>query len=536
MMYANQYSSINQNFQVAITGLPVELRNLEPRNIYWVNIQTFPLCLTLLKQILEHSGEDNRGLLVSGRDPTQLIEQLALKSTPRDIRLFQMGNKIKPGLDNLVRTLDRQLKPKSRTIMLCLPTHLIVEEDQNYQTLFNHWQDWLKNNDCTLLVLAYYPDTDRLAKLLTPFNQALSGLASLTADDDDTCHYQIEHWRSSLKAMCAQTLELRLKNTGLYVAALPQMPIQTASTNDPGQMLFEKKALNGFSVNLRPSWQVFETREALVAAASIATDATVIFGLQSHDELSEIAATLHRLRTERGASLKLVLHELGLPLRHIDEQRILDSGATLVIPAATPIARFLSLLEEIQPLVYTRTLTTDPQRLFESQKEAKTSGIVSATELIQHLQALLDAPATTVQGILVCLQPAPGLSAQITLRELNLKRLDDAACTLDDKLYLFLYGCHPHLVDVALKSLFKIPYKELFTAHSELSTREEIEGELQRMRFKQDDIQSATLEATNAVTVNRIPPIELTEPTADQHHVTTRRYHPQRTVLALKAT
>lgn len=466
-------------FQLSLEGLPVELRRLRETGLYWVDVSNTAQQMQLLYQIISTAPIEARGLLASTTDPANWLKGARLNHIHQDIRLFQLGPKKEQALDSFTRDLDRAFRPKERTLLLCLPSDYAMYLAYEGNALLGEWKAWLGKNRCTLVILACNEAPQALEQQLLPLNHIIAGISRLTTEPDT---YHVMYWRSSLNVMGSHAFTLRQKNQRLEVQPITEVHHETATAHANRSFLFEKKAVERLGLRVADDWKVFDSRSALYEQALTETTATVIFSLNALADLPEIARMLHTLRLQRGNRLKLVVLELSTPLRHLDAERLLDCGASYVIPSGTPLPRILSLLESMQSLSHDRPLLSDPEHAFNPDTTERVRGIVSPAVFGQYIAQLLSSKEAIIPGVLICMTPVPGLRVEQILEELNLKRFDDIASALGDTLYVFLYGCHPHLVSVALNNLFRLPYRELFSRHTELSEREEIEGEYQRIR------------------------------------------------------
>lgn len=466
-------------FQLSLEGLPVELRRLRETGLYWVGVSNTTQQMQLLYQIISTAPVEARGLLASATDPANWLKGARLNHIHQDIRLFQLGPKKEHALASFTRDLDRAFRPKERTLLLCLPSDYAMHLAYEGNELLGEWKAWLGKNRCTLVILACNEATEALEQQLLPLNHIIAGISRLNTEPDT---YHVTYWRSSLNVMGSHAFTLIQKNQRLEVQPISEGHNETATTRTSRVFLFEKQAVERLGLRIAHDWKVFDSRSALYEQALTETTATVIFSLSALTDLPDMGRMLHTLRLQRGNRLKLVVLELSTPLRHLDAERLLDCGASYVIPSGTPLPRILSLLESMQSLSYERTLLSDPEHAFSPDTTERVRGIVSPAVFGQYIAQLLSSKESLIPGVLICMTPVPGLRVEQTLEELNLKRFDDVASALGGTLYVFLYGCHPHLVPVALNNLFRLPYRELFSRHTELSEREEIEGEYQRIR------------------------------------------------------
>lgn len=498
-------------------------------SLYWINVESPALCQALLRQILGASGDGARGVLATVPEPSSILDSLALPTASRDIRLFHIRRKPAACLKTFTRDLDSALRPRERVILACLPGSHVEPFREQLDELMDRWSSWLEENGCSLLILHCDPAANRMIPALVASNDTLSGLASLSATSPGRGVYQVEYWRTSEHVMGRHTFELAIGSEGIAVRAAPTL-MHAAAPGERRRFLFEAAALEGSTVHLNGDWKIFPTRDELVRQAQTETTATVVFALESLGSLPEFATLVHSLRLQRGPLLKLVLREMASPLRQTDAQKILDCGASVVIPAGTSVARMLDMLEEQHNVGYSRELVPDPTVVFGPASDNHPSGITSATEFIAYVSDMAQASSGQVSGALVQLAPVPGLTAAQTLMELNLRRFDDTACVLGDHLYVFLYGCHPRLVGTALKTLFRIPFDELFASHSELVTREEIEAGCERMRAELQE----TGPGNEAHAVSGTTPIGNTTDTLHNSNNSQPRYQPEPLSLKIR--
>lgn len=519
----------SRNVQISIHDLPVELRRLRAGSVYWINVESPQLCLAFLRQILGHAGDGARGVLATVPEPSSILDTLALPPSNRDIRLFHIRRKPASCLKAFTRDLDSALRPRSRVILASLPRSHVEPFRGQLDELMERWSTWLEANGCSLLILHCDPEANRMIPALIASNDVLSGLASVSAAGPGRGMYQVEYWRTSDHVMGRHTFELSIGSDDIAVRAASAL-MHGPAPGERRRFLFEAAALQGSTVHLNGDWKIFPTRDELVQQAQAETTATVVFALDSLGSLPELATIFHSLRLQRGPLLKLVLREMAPPLRQIDAQKILDCGASVVVPAGTSVARMLDMLEEHHRVIYSRELVPDPTAVFGPASDNHPSGITGAAEFIAYVSDMVQASSGQVSGALVQLDPVPGLTAAQTLMELNLRRFDDTACALGDHLYVFLYGCHPRLVGTALKTLFRIPFDELFASHRELVTREEIEAGCERMRA---ELQEAGPGHDTDV-VSGTTPIGNTADTLHNSNTMHQRYRPEPLSLRIR--
>src|SRR5690606_15129849 len=317
-----------------------------------------------------------------------------------------------------------------RTLLLCLPASSFPVENDGMLALIAQWHDWLRQNSCVLLVLAYGESAVRVTDRLLPHNHILSGLARLEAIRDRTDYrYTVLHWRNALGAAGLSEIEVVRQERGFKV--VKQEFKHSYAGGDRNLYFLEKKVLGGMSVALLDGWHVCENVEEIMAIGLRANAATLVFGLGSDADLPALARVLHELRHKRGAGLKLVVREMQRTLRYQDEQLLLACGATLVISAGTDLYHFYSLLDRVQDMTYTRELVGDLDAFLASRRNAKLRGKVTSDQFLAYLKQMLDGPETApINGVLLAMSPVPGISPGLAIRQLRLRRFGDVACEL----------------------------------------------------------------------------------------------------------
>src|SRR5690606_41091454 len=70
-------------------------------------------------------------------------------------------------------------------------------------------------------------------------------------------------------------------------------------------------------------------------------------------------------------------------------------------------------------------------------------------------------------AVLVALEPVPGLNTSQVMTQLIMRRNGDVACHVGGVVYLFLLGCRPNLVELALANVFRLPYTDIFVRSEE---------------------------------------------------------------------
>ncbi|NYT82022.1 hypothetical protein H0A70_11080 [Alcaligenaceae bacterium] len=495
----------SQGCHLAIDDLPIELAQLRDGEAYWIALADENDSSALIMQLLRGADPDARAVLICSVDPTSMLAGLPPDQGPADLRTYRLSGEPLKALRALTKDLDRSLRPRGRIIIMRLSAEYFSAAGDHLETVLYRWREWLQSNGCVLLVLAYGEPAVKAVNGMLRFSNVLSGLASLRPSGGEY-DYSVLHWRNAIDAV--GLTQLRLASTPQGYAVSRQRALSAAVGNDRARFLFEAMVLEGVPVFMADDWHVFDSAAELARQAMQATAATVVFGLRSGADLPPLAKTLHALRKQRGPALKLVIREMNRTLRYQDEQLLLACGATLIVPADTPLPRFLSLLETVQGKLYARELAEDPEALIERSRAVSLRGVIGVDPFLDYLDHMLEQnEAASAAGVLVAMIPVPGLTPDLAMGQLHLRRFGDVACELGGMVYLFLFGCHPNLVEVALGNVFGIPYGEIFSDHAAYITMDQIAAEHGRMR-RLFDAQKAnapgTADATRGISVEQM--------------------------------
>lgn len=466
--------------EIAIKDLPVELRLMRKGELYCLGITEEADAFNLARAVLDTASYQSRAVLVSTVDLSNLLANSAPDKGPAEIRFYRLTGGLASALPVMARDLDRLLRPRERTVILVVPADCFDSCADDYQRLLAGWHRWLSANQCSLLLLVHGAGAVKLTSAMLAFSDILSGLAAMVPDGAERL-YRVLHWRNALAVTGRAEFTLVGAGTGYQVRQRLTEP--TAAGSDADTFYIERSVLEGASVFMAKDWHVFDHAKDVFNHAMLANAATVVFALNSIDDITEQARRLHALRQQRGPSLKLVLREMQRSLRYPDEQLLLACGVNLVVPAEISLPRLFSLLESIQGQTYRQELVSDLERYIERSRSPSLQGIVDAecfsTYVNRMLEHLKDAAC---DGILVALTPVPGLAAVHSLGQLNMRRMGDVACELDGVVYLFLYGCRPALADIALTNVFHLSYREMFSEHMVYASISDIQSQLTRMR------------------------------------------------------
>ena len=481
-------------FPLGVGLLWDDLQHMQARGLYWTHVDQQQDASVWCQQVLEAQASDSQVALITlGDSPNDLAAGLD-QAGPTTLALFSLPASSQ-ALHRLPSDLNRAFKPlrakadphtsHAPLLLLVLPARTWQQhmDEQATHLWLAQMATWLRQRKCCLLVISYGSGGEELRAQLQHEHHSLQGLAALR-HQQDSYHYQLVFWANQKGVSAQQELAMVPTARGWQLAATAQAP--APSIEDEHQFLCQQSVLEG-GMPLSEHWQLFADNQALAEAALDTQTATLIFALQYNRDIVMVARQLHQLRHHCGKGIKLIVREVGVSLRQADERLLLACGANLVVCHHVPLSRFLVQLEGLQGQRFTRYIPTDITPLLDALIPLKLKGVLklepfcaALTELITHPMVAEDA-----KGVLVALQPVPGLKAAQALTLCRLNRMGDVATVADDTLFMFLFSCSINDVNLALSHIFKLPVADLILQHHAWHQDEAIFTELQKIRRRQ---------------------------------------------------
>lgn len=451
------------HISLGIQGLLDQQIALRTGGIFWVTVDQSADARLLARQFLEAIPAHVPATLVCGSGSVQaLISDLAPDRGPDKLRLYEIAQKvIAPGLATLSRDLARTGIEQGCQIALVVPSNSWAETVSVRH--LQHWcerlRPWLKARDATLLVIAHGEASPLHANLLQ-LNETLSGLSRLYRHNGDI-RYQLHFWHNAMGVSAGQEFKLSIQDKTLTLIPQTAVDTQPRVADDQHVYLAERAVLEG-TPSLSRHWYLFESREALLEQARTARAATIIVGIDNSHQLLELAQQLHDLREQCGPALKIVVREMEPAVRYRDERLLLACGANIIVPDGTLLSRFLSLIESVQGQRWQHTRNSDFATLLERQRPPQIRGLVSPREFYETVEQIYADSLGEVTHQLVRFEPVQGLSEDVFLNQMCLRRFGDIACLLNGDLYLFLFACRADGLDPALGNICRLPWRDLF--------------------------------------------------------------------------
>ena len=435
--------------------------------VHWIIAEQAGDAALLSRQIIQGFAQEVLAVLVStDTNPKKVVANLDADAGPRELLLLSLtATHCSAFLKRAESELERAVDVRGRYILLALPSQAWAPLGKPAMASWlRRIGAWLVKGGATLVIVSD-GICDGLSEHLNQLSCSLAGFASLNRTPSGPRLF-LHFWHGSQGLMSAREVALDYHQDGFNTSASADItPVLEYS--DQGRVHAERSVLEAAPHSAK--WRLFESSHELLQHALSARAASVLFAISRNEQVDELAHQLNQLRRKCGNRLKLIVREIAPCLRYRDEQLLLSSGATLVVPFGTSLPRFLTLVESVQGHVWQRQLKDIDASLY-GLKPLPICGQQSPLRFAEAVRSMWpDSVASGISHQLIRLQPVPGLSLSQVLSQTRLRRNGDIACIADKALYLFLFACRPESLDDALGNIFGVKWQELFLGLEEFS-------------------------------------------------------------------
>lgn len=471
------------------------LAEMQIRGLYWVNADSQDAAYQLCGQVVE-AQQENVSIrvlfaphnLLCTDDENRLAPDdvllTRLESHPKKLAYYQLA-KGKKALLSLPADINRLRHVSSSLMIVMLPvSSWLALNDRQLTQWVQKMSATSDNNDSTCLIICYGTGINALKTQLPLYHRQLCGLAELKTDVEPN-QWGVSWWHDNVISEANTLYPLTTRKHGWEIQKNTPSSVAEQTGDDQWMLLAEHSVLEG-APPLSERWFLFDDNVALAERASHARAATVIFALSGNDEVDVLARQIHRLRMQRGNSLKIVVREMNSSLRYVDQRLLQACGANLVVPHAARLSSFLTLLDDLQNLSFTRHVPEDIEVLLDSRLPTHHKGYLPLPVFCRVMNDIWAhaALATESRGILISLRPASGISPQQAMSLCSLRRDGDILTVTEQHLYLFLSNCQISDVESVLDFLFNLPVKDVFANQTFWSQELDIQTVIRRLAAK----------------------------------------------------
>ncbi len=457
---------------LGIQGLQQSEQRLEPKSLYWLNVELLQEALRLVLSLSLTAA--TKPLLVMEKLPKATIDEVkrSLKGLCPDYQLVLTDDPM-TGLVDIAQSLPYWTL-RNRTMVVLLPSEATDSIDaRDFESLLKSMSHEAESRDITLVFIHYGHQSERLQQRLFQHQMCLHGLATLNASV-----YHLLFWRTRQLAVTNIKATLEHVETGFSVSseAVGELIARDQSRIIAVEGAWKKEALDQDVEILASNRAVYEM--GLTCGA-----ATLVFLIDDMVQVKEVASWVHHLRIARGRFLKIVIKENVL-MRATVEALLLGCGTNLIFQPSASFGYMQVMIKNLIGQVYARSVHPDFERVYDELMHINQRGYIERDAFIEQVETVVTQQndALTSRGALVVLTPREGLDAVETLMSLKMVRGGDIATVVADRVVLFLYGCQSSYLKDVLKRIFVLAPQSLFETYLELYDNQQIVDLLDAMK------------------------------------------------------
>lgn len=390
-----------------------------------------------------------------------------------------------PGVVELAKDIHR-LKPKfkknTQHILLInesLLSDLTVPEIE----LFLHNIKQLANKreiSITLCLYGHLGMVNLESKLMT-LNQAIAGLSSMTAVDEQRFSYFVRFWLSSYGVTAGEEFLLEQNEQNKLEATRYEKihAHETVKNKLDGHICYINKAALNQSEQPSKDMIVADDNQQLLTLLDNPQAATIIFSCTNQTEIQKLAINCYQLRNQFGNQLKVIIRETQQCLRYVDEKLFLRAGVNLIVPHQVPYPRFMAQVEAVQGQIMTRSLPLSLESLLKYSLKYGNKGYLQSNDFVQYCSGIITRSIySDVDFSLVRLTLLPGMSAEECLRLCHIRRDGDVVTATNSAVYVLFSAIRKTDIDIAINHIFDFPVRDLFHSTTTFDTKEDLEREM----------------------------------------------------------
>lgn len=343
----------------------------------------------------------------------------------------------------------------------------------------------------------------------------MSHVATLTQEPHGAA-LALHSWDGTQGAVFHMRYDLRQEADGLAYAgsaAQGEMPLLVQAPDM--DLVYATAACMAPSFEPPAHWVVLPAMAELERAVQQAVGATVLLDAGGPQQFDALGALVHRLRSTRPASLKIIVRETTSKLRAHSEQALLHLGATTVAYRELGFARLLRLIEANRTAVHMQPPAHDLEQTLAAFRPAPVRGYLAPAAFERAVRAVFERrDAADLTHTLVYLQLLPRVAHLDALRACRALRDGDLVSADASGVWVFLFACSAPDVARTLAHMFTLPLEQFFAAQVTDSSESGIAASLQRLRAQAPGLPDYSAELPAVATPAAAAPQAAPEPPA----------------------
>ncbi len=201
------------------------------------------------------------------------------------------------------------------------------------------------------------------------------------------------------------------------------------------------------------------------------SDDIILLAFYRGQDVSALMRTVFELRQHFGNYIRIFIRELDQSVRHTDEQLLLQSGATLILPLNLRFSQVISLIRSSSGWRFPHKLAADFAQIEQRYIPSDLEGYRTCEDFIRDAYKLVElTQKKQVEFSYTIAKPAPGLKLVDILMRFKHRREGDLITNCGDEIHIFLFGCREQDVQPTLEYLFGAPVANLFDSDVHINT------------------------------------------------------------------
>ena len=388
-------------------------------------------------------------------------------------------------IQKLLREIeDTQTAPQSLIIFLDLESVMLKDDDLRArltQALLPWGKSW---GHCVIWIAGPQKALDLKPSSLYPFQ----GAARLNQEGRQI-YWTIHHWakcggeslkdiaigiQPSVREMPFEAIGLSIQNNGSPYLIAP----------DQDRVIVDTTVAT-YDANHPQSWEIIEDPLALDQYLQGAMAPTLVLGYGTDTQFEDLAHLVESLRQRVGRGLKLVLRETHFRIRNYQERLLYFLGLNAIVHPTERTQELLEVIDSLQGVAFTPSRIDVPiEQLLFAAIPPRAKGYLPPQEFVAELrQKLHPENPFDIRHALIKLDLLPGVTQLTAIQAFRANRPGDLITAGFTEIYLFLFGCSPADISIALPNCFSESVEHYFSSdHQWVDTLTIIEklGELQR--------------------------------------------------------
>lgn len=491
----------DQGLPMGIAGLAAPVGCLQAGGAYALAVPA-PLLDTVLAGLTREALSAKRKLVLVSDDPAASAQQLAAQGIEIGRAVQRGGVRFlgmsKDGAAQMRRVgamqwldeLDHYAVPRGGIVAVA-PAQALFDWSQKRRlaAMARLYQAWAQVQEVSLLWLLPIDSrgTHHLGLLLAAVPR-LDGAASILSTGLDLV-WETLRWRGLRKGHLP-VYRLRQQDDGSLVTrqdddALHAQWTQLIQNAKDRLIVYATEASVAGMRHLPTDWQILPSLHDVEQRALAAVAATCVLDLSDLQDFRGLAHSVHRLRSERGRGLQILIRERGLRLRHGQAQLLLALGANRILHAdITPAELLASAPGEVRE-VFMRSVYADFESAFVGAMPTALGGYQTLPEFLARARGgLLRAGTAGLDCALLRFFLRPEVTPLDALKHMRTVRPGDL-CTADDQsVYLFLFACWSDDIESAIDRIVRYPVEQLFEGQIRSVATDAILGELRDLEHR----------------------------------------------------